>query len=380
MEKDFNPFLLSGYKGPVYFCDREKETAIIRQNIVNGINTTLFAIRRVGKTGLIQHVFNSFSGNGKIACIYVDILSSNNLKEFTNQLATVIYNHFPENKGIGKKIVEAIKSLRPLISFDTLTSAPELSFELRETKHYEKTIEHLLNFLDNQNIKVVFAIDEFQQILEYPEKNTEALLRTHIQSLKNTYFIFCGSNQKMMHEIFNTAKRPFFASCSNLHLDFIENKLYADFIIRMFKKYGVKITQQAVDFILDFTDTHTFYTQYFCNYLFAANFKSIDITEVHHVAVEILKINEPIYFQYRNLITSAQWNLLQAIAKEYKLYQAHSKTFISKYNLGTSSMVSRGLSSLLEKELVYYNSAVNQPYYQVYDKFMMRWMQRKLYA
>ena len=76
MEKDFNPFLLSGYKGPVYFCDREKETAIIRQNIVNGINTTLFAIRRVGKTGLIQHVFNSFSGNSKIACIYVDILSS----------------------------------------------------------------------------------------------------------------------------------------------------------------------------------------------------------------------------------------------------------------------------------------------------------------
>ena len=114
----------------------------------------------MGKTGLIQHVFNSFSGNNKIACIYVDILSSNNLKDFTNLLATVIYNHFPENKSIAKKIAQAIKSLRPLISFDTLAGTPELSFELRETRQYEKTIAQLFSFLDNQNIKVVFAIDE----------------------------------------------------------------------------------------------------------------------------------------------------------------------------------------------------------------------------
>ena len=180
-----------------------------------------------------------------------------------------------------------------------------------------------------------------------------------------------------MHEIFNTAKRPFFASCSNLHLDFIDYKLYADFIARMFKKHSVKITPEAIDFILEFTDCHTFYTQYLCNYLFATNIKTIGLKEVQLIALEVLKLNEPTYFQYRNLITTAQWNLLQAIAKEYKLYQAHSKTFIGKYNLGTSSMISRGLNSLLDKELIYYNSSVPQPYYQVYDKFMMRWMQHK---
>jgi hypothetical protein len=182
----------------------------------------------------------------------------------------------------------------------------------------------------------------------------------------------------MMHEIFNTAKRPFFASCSNLHLDFIDTALYADFINRMFKKYSIKITDEALDFILVFSDCHTFYTQYFCNYLFAANIKNIDLKEAQNVAVEVLKLNEPTYFQYRNLITSAQWNLLQAIAKENKLFQAHSKAFISKYGLGTSSMISRGLNSLLDKELIYYNSAVEHPYYQVYDKFMMRWMQHSL--
>lgn len=181
-----------------------------------------------------------------------------------------------------------------------------------------------------------------------------------------------------MHEIFNSAKRPFFASCANLHLDFIQTKSYADFIKKTFKTHKVKITQESIDFILDFTCCHTFYTQYFCNHLFALRIKEITIKEVQKSAVDILKVNEATYFQYRNLITVAQWQLLQAIAKETILYKPHAREFIQKYKLGTSSMVTRGINSLLEKELIYYNSSVELPYYQVYDKLMMRWMQHRL--
>ena len=56
---------------------------------------------------------------------------------------------------------------------------------------------------------VVIAIDEFQQILEYPEQNVEALLRTAIAPLKQTSFIFCGSNQAMMQTILLPRARPF---------------------------------------------------------------------------------------------------------------------------------------------------------------------------
>ncbi len=377
MEKEFNPFLVSGYRGAKYFCDRESETAVIKKNINNNINTTLFAIRRTGKTGLLHHVFETYAKNTKVACVYVDILSSVNLKEFTNQLATVIYNRFPENQGIGKKVIQAIKLLRPLISFDTLSGSPELSFELGETKQYEKTIQQLFSFLDSQNKKIIFAIDEFQQILEYPEKNTEAILRTHIQTLKNTNFIFCGSNQKMMHEIFNSAKRPFYASCSNLHLDFINPDKYAEFIWRIFAEHKRKINKQSIDLIINFTSCHTFYTQYFCNYLFASGIKNIELTDVQKTAIEILQLNESTFFQYRNLLTNAQWQLLHAISKEEKLYKAHSNSFLSKYRLGTSSMVSRGIEALLEKEMIFYNTSVGNSYYETYDKFLMRWMQHK---
>ncbi|OFX17549.1 MAG: hypothetical protein A2033_00235 [Bacteroidetes bacterium GWA2_31_9] len=377
MEKEFNPFIVSGYKGQQYFCDREFESSILKKNLENNINTTLFAIRRIGKTGLIHYVFDSYKNNSKIKCIYVDILSSYNLKDFTNLLATVIYNNFQEDNSIGKKIINAIKSLSPIISFDNLTGNPELSFKLNDTKQYESTIYQLFSFLESQNKKIFVAIDEFQQILEYAEKNTEALLRTYIQTLKNTQFIFCGSNQKMMHEIFNNAKRPFFASCSNLHLDYIKTEKYFEFINQIFSQNKRKINKQSIDFIIEFTGCHTFYTQFFCNYLYSSGIKNIDFTDVQNIALEILKLNENTFFQYRNLLTSAQWQLLQAISKEEKLYKAHSKLFINKYKLGTSSMISRGIEALLEKELIFYNTSVENPYYETYDKFLMRWMQYK---
>ncbi len=78
----------------------------------------------------------------------------------------------------------------------------------------ENTIQDILYFLDSQNLQILIAIDEFQQILKYPEKNTEAMLRATMQQVRNIKFIYGGSNQHLMHELFQSAKRPFFASCS----------------------------------------------------------------------------------------------------------------------------------------------------------------------
>lgn len=375
MQNQANPFLTSGYNGPAYFCDRQKETAQLLSNIKNNINTTLFAIRRLGKTGLIRHVFEHFSKNKKTACIYFDIFATGNLKDFTNQFATAVYSRFPEKKGIGQKIFELIRLLRPVISYDPLTGSPELSLDLGQPKQYEKTIQQLFTFLDSQPIKVIIAIDEFQQILAYPEKNTEALLRTYIQPLKNTSFVFCGSNQRMMNEIFNSAKRPFYASCSNLHLDFISTAEYARFIETQFSRHKRKILAESIDFILDFTHKHTYYTQTLCNQLFGAGIKKITVENVHTACSEILAQNENTFYQYRNLLTTAQWELLMAIAKEEKVKKPHSIEFIKKYQLGTSSLITRGIESLLAKEMIYYDTGIKEPYYAVYDKFLMRWLQ-----
>ena len=53
-----NPFVLQPYKNAELFCDREKETQEIIDDLLNGVNVTLISPRRYGKTGLIYHVWD----------------------------------------------------------------------------------------------------------------------------------------------------------------------------------------------------------------------------------------------------------------------------------------------------------------------------------
>jgi AAA+ ATPase superfamily predicted ATPase len=377
MKSYHNPFFSVGYHGPDYFCDREQETEQLTKLMLGGVHVALFAIRRLGKTGLIEHVFYPYRNSSKIRCIYLDILPTKNLTDFINQLATAVYNHFPEQKSLGKKVTELLQRFRPTITFDDITGSPYVSLTLDTTQQKENSIAQIFKFLDEQNVKVVFAIDEFQQILEYPETNTEAILRTHIQRLKNTSFIFCGSNQKMMHQIFNSAKRPFFGSCTNLSLGYIHENKYKQFIKNKFKEYHRTIDEECLDFICRWTKLHTFYTQYFCFTLFAKNKAHTTLQDAYDTAADIFKLNENTFFQYKNLLTQAQWNLLKAIGKQERVFHPQAKQFISEHHLGTPSLVKRGIDALIEKQMIFYQTSVEEPYYEVYDKFLMRWLQRR---
>ncbi len=371
-----NPFLISAYISPDYFCDRESETKTLTDNINNQSNTVFFAQRRIGKTALIQQVFY-FLKKKKTTTIYFDIYATQNLKDFTNQLANSIYSLFPENKSLTKRFWEAIKVLRPVISVDELSGSPQLSLDITQARQFEKTIPQIFQFLDAQNIKTIIAIDEFQQILNYPEKNTEALLRSCIQHLKNVHFIFCGSNQKMMHHIFNSAKRPFYASTKSINLQKINTGVYAGFIKQHFEKQKFKISKEAIDLILELTDCHTYYTQRLCHEIFAKGIKTIQPELVLQTINEILLDNEGVYFQYRNLLTPSQWNILKAIAIERKIEQPYAQKFMHRHNVGSSANVKRGIEALVEKEMIYYTINADKPYYEVYDKFLMLWLQRK---
>ena len=168
-----------------------------------------------------------------------------------------------------------------------------------------------------------------------------------------------------MHDIFSSAKRPFFASCTNLNLGYIDEKVYKTFIRKKFTENKRSIDDECLNFICDWTKCHTFYTQYFCNTLYAANKKQNKIENAREVAFSILKLNESTFYQYRSLLTDAQWNLLRAIAKEEKLFQPQAKRFISQYQLDPPALVKRGLDALLKKEIVLFNSGVEKPFFEV---------------
>jgi uncharacterized protein len=376
MNRDINPFLTSGYISPAYFCDRESELKALARNAKNDINTTLISARRYGKSALIYRLFEELERKNDMVCIYVDVYPSRDLKDFTGMLAHAIMERLPPKRGIGKRFLDVVKGFRPVITYDLLTDRPALHFEFVKPKECEQTLSGIFQFLDTQNLKVLLAIDEFQQVAVYPEKNAEALLRSIMQKLKNVGFIFSGSNRHLMNEIFSSAKRPFFSSTQMLGIGAIPGAAYKKFIRWQFTNGKREISDEAIDFIMEWTCVHTYYTQMLCKNVYAARKKKVDLSLVKSICHELLASQQVANMQYRNLLTSVQWSLLIAVAKEEKVYQPQSKVFLEKYDLGAASSIQKALDTLLVKEMIYRTDHDSSAYYRVYDVFLLRWLQK----
>lgn len=372
---DHNPFPISGYECPEHFCDRESETDRLVKNALNGINSTLLSIRRMGKTGLLHHSIARIHNRKKGMGIYADIFDTENLRDFTNRIASAVLQVFPEKHPFWKKAMGFLKLLHPIISYDEMTGQPQVTLEYSQPKQYEYSLQSILSFLEKQEKLIVVAIDEFQQIMQYPEKNMEAILRTQIQRLKNVRFIFSGSSPHLLSEIFHHTKRPFFSSTQSMELNEIGKNEYSAFIEAKFREQGRKISSEAIEYILDFTRSHTFYTQALCNRVFAEREKNVQLEHARMAAHTLLKENEPVFFQYRTMLTHNQWAMLKAIAKEGKMYQPNAKHIAQKHGLSPSSVIQRSMEALLSNEMIYGRETRDGKYYCVYDCFLSRWLE-----
>ena len=369
-----NPFIVKGYKSRKFFCDRVCETQTLLSNIKNGVDTTLISPRKFGKTGLILHLFDQIKRSSlPYYTLYVDIYSTLNLEGFIKEVSSAILETFPEKTSMGKKFINFLKGFRPTFSYDGFSGAPQVSFNYSSENEKVTTLNELFTYLNNQERPVIVAIDEFQQIAQYPEVNMEALLRTAVQKLHNIRFIFCGSKRNLMSEIFHSANRPFFSSTATLSIERIEKSAYFKFIKEKFNENALSITDDSIEFILNWTMLHTFYTQRVCNLLFQKQ-KNIKIEDVKAACNEILDGEKSTFIQFREFLTPQQWKMLIATAKEEILTQPTASKFLLKYNLGGATNASRMLEALVNKELVLKEITKESTFYRVYDVFLLRYL------
>ncbi|MCD4665934.1 MAG: ATP-binding protein [Bacteroidales bacterium] len=370
-----NPFTLKDYSGPEYFCDREKETTRIVNAIENQRNLTLSSIRKMGKTGLIHHVYNHIKKTNIYDTIYFDIYHTSSLSGFINKFGSSLLTEEESFTDKIKRMINSfIRSIRPTVTYDSLTGSPTFSFNVDNEISGIRTIEEIFGFLEQRSLEkpLVIAIDEFQQIANYPESNVEALLRTNIQKLQNVNFIFSGSDKQLLSSMFTDAKRPFYQSTELMHLEEILGSEYSQFIKTKFNGGSITITDKAINNILEMTRQHTYYVQYLCNKLYGSDEKTINDEIVKYVYSNVLEENEVYYSEYRDLLTKQQWKLLVALANEEGISKITTSEFIKKHDLSNSATVIRGIKSLLEKKMIY----KKEMKYFVYDVFFAKWLTR----
>lgn len=180
-----NPFITSGYISADYFCDRRKESERLVREVVNGNNLALVSTRRMGKASLIRHCFQFPEIRENYYTFFIDIYDSRSLRDLVFALSKEILEGL---KPAGKKALQAfwesMKSLQASITFD-VNGMPSFNLGLGDIHTPANTLDEIFQYLERADKPCLVAIDEFQQITDYTEKNVEATLRTYVQHCNN---------------------------------------------------------------------------------------------------------------------------------------------------------------------------------------------------
>lgn len=367
-----NPFVVYGYVSPTYFCDREQETHDLITALSNGRNVTLMSPRRMGKTGLICNVFHQLQQREDVACFYIDIFSTKSLASFVKVFASAIVGKLdtPMQRAEGF-IQRFFQGIRLSFSTDMLTGNPQINLDF-QPEQTESTLEQVFAYLVQSKRECYIAIDEFQQILEYPETNVEALLRSYVQFCPNVHFIFSGSKQHLMTDIFSSASRPFFQSTEKMHLYPISEDKYYEFAAYWMNKKQIQLSQDIFHTIYQQFDGHTWYVQYILNLLYSVAPAVITQQEVNNAIVHILQREQDLFQTTYDKLTDNQAALLVAIAREGVVNAINAGDFIRKYSLKGTSSVNKALAYLIDKELAYQTPQG----YIIYNRFFGFWLKK----
>jgi len=364
--KPNNPFVLVGYQGPEYFCDREQETEKLLSWIRNDSNITLMAPRRYGKTGLIHNVFARLPADCR--GIYLDIYSTNSLAELAKLLAEAVVGviESPVEKTLST-IGRFFKGLRPTVTPQG-EGLPKFSFDVVPAEA-ETTLRGVFSYLKEHEQRLVIAFDEFQQILEYPEKGTEALLRSLIQETPWVRFIFAGSRHHLMAEMFATAKHPFYNSTDMMSLGLIDPAKYVAFAKAFFVAAEKPFDEGAFQYLYDRFDGVTWYVQRTLNWLWN---EGRGLSEKRAVDEAVAGLIEDRALVFRDLLDSqpeVAKRLLPAIARHKCVKSPTAADFLSDARLSASSVRS-ALADLTDRDIVYRSEAG----YLIYERLFGAWL------
>lgn len=370
-----NPFIASGKIPTELFCDRKDESKRLIQSLTNGANVVLMSPRRVGKTQLIYHCFDKPEIKDHYITIFVDILRTSSFQEFTYEFGKAVFNTLAtKGQKMQKLAIATMKSLMGNITIDPATMLPTFGLAIGNIQNPAYSLEEIFHTLELAGKKCIVAIDEFQQITNYPEKNIEAILRTHIQELSNSLFIFAGSERQLLEEMFLESSRPFYNSADIQSIDIIAEEKYSEFVQYHFNKNDKKIANDTISHVYHLFEGNTYYNQKTFREAFAqtAQGETCSLETVDNSINLMIKEADHLYSEKLSRLSLPQKELLYAIANEGRAQKITSGAFIRKHQLSSTSSVQQAIKKLLALGLVSTSSSE----YFIADQLMYLWLRK----
>jgi len=350
---------------------REEEIKLIMQTVLEGQSIVLIAPRRFGKTSLLLEVLRRLKNKAYYTC-YVDLFSTPTLALLSEQIT--------ENVLANKKLSRAFNTFRrnieyllKNIQFKHVVEDNEFLLSFAGEKRDEfQLIQDSIDFIDRfalqNNKNIIAGLDEFGELPKLNGEKLVKLFRSKLQLQKNSTYIFSGSCESVMSQIFISTKSPFYRFARIINLHYIDKRPFQDHIIKKLNENNLTISNEGTKHMLDFSCGHPYYTQLILRQIILSKIKKIEVKQVKDVIDSLLNMEINYLEKYWEELSRSRENiavLLEIAKNEPSIY---ANLDIKKIN------VSRALKNLLN------NGAINKlnDNYQFNDPLLHYWIRRKI--
>lgn len=335
-----NPFKFGNVVTGEYFTNRENEIKEILSEVKAGQHIVLMSPRRYGKTSLVNEAMKAsgvkwFRLNMELIADEVDLAN--------------YYVRDALSLSKFKKIKHYLKNLKiqPYIQIQPTTNEISVSFSA-ETRNISTLLSDTLQLPEtiakSMKKKIVIVFDEFQEIRRI-SPGLERKMRGIFQYHQNITYIFIGSQESMIREIFQNKKNPFYKFGRHISLHKIAEPEFSDFVIKRFSSQKIDAREIVKD-ILKFTDCHPYYTQQLCHEIYIlSEKKTLTKGIIKRGADQITKEHHADYSRWWNSLTNTERKVIIGIASGN--YSPTSQEFIRKHGIKSASTSGSVVSKLI---------------------------------
>lgn len=366
-----NPFKYGCVVAGENYCRRPELQRQLAELVNSGQNVVVQGPRRMGKTSLVVETVKSLRG---VTLLYADLFSVRSAGEFCRKVVSATAKC--GKRSFLERTAELVKGLRPVFSVDRDTGAPTISVDVkavRGAESVEEVMDMIASHSSSKRLCVVF--DEFQDILDLPDHDAVlATLRSKIQFLPDTPFIFLGSVRNKMRDIFNSPRSPFFKSAISFGVERIDEIAMTDFLIRRFKAGNRRIDRETVGRIMRAADFISGDIQELCEttWLVTEDGQTITDADVAKGLEAVFARESRAFISTFGRLTTVQANVLRGLA-ESEHHKVFSGDFMETYGIRNVGSVSKALKRLIADEIIYEFNCE----YLFENPFFREWVRRR---
>lgn len=370
-----NPFKFGSIVQGADFIDRDSERAELKNHIKNHTNIILHAPRRYGKTSLIYKTLAELEQEiPEFIGIVIDFYAVHSRQKFQELLANQI---FKKSGWSFERVLDwfkqSIRGVQPALTSDD-AGAPRLELRFNHQQQ-ENTFEDVLNLpykLSKQGKLVCIVFDEFQEIAQLNGQGFQQDLRAQIQHHDDVSYIFCGSKQHLISELFSHSSAPLYNFGKFWSLGKIPVSEFAPFLRDQIGRVRPGFADNEAESLYEMGEGVPFYIQ-----LISYEYFNLCLSEPNLEHSELLVKVQSQLLENQSAEFLSTWDRLNASQKQTLdiILKTDGRLLFGKNNLGhfniAASTLKKALSQLRDSGILEY-SAKQYSFQNIFFKHWLR--------